>query len=367
MIKLKLKLFIIFLCFCQWINAYTQLSDEGFSILTNLTEIEAQKVAQDFLIPLLVPRVSGSEGNLKVQKYIIDHFQTLGWNVEEDKFTDSTPIGEISFNNIIVTKDINAKNRLVLAAHYDSKYFEPPNDGFIGAIDSAVSCAILMDLAYRLDPYFDNRDPNSVSKTLQIIFFDGEEAFKDWTSTDSLYGSRHLATKWENTYVVDTGSTQNKGNNLLSGIEVFVLLDLLGAPEPYIPNFFPITSWLFMELLEIEARLYKNKLIKFTQHKHKMIGMPIGDSLEDVTYFDTDSLQSYQAHIEDDYIPFLIRGVPVLHVIPWPFPDCWHKLSDNATAVDHSVFFNLNNIFRIFTAEYLGIDPTLPKIKTKKN
>lgn len=191
MIKLKLKLFVIFLCFCQWINAYRQLSKEGFSILTNLTEIEAQKVAQDFLIPLLVPRVSGSEGNLKVQKYIIDHFQTLGWNVEEDKFTDSTPIGEISFNNIIVTKDINATNRLVLAAHYDSKYFEPPNDGFVGATDSAVPCAILMDLAYILDPYFNNRDPDYISTTLQIIFFDGEEAFKSWTSTDSLYGSRY--------------------------------------------------------------------------------------------------------------------------------------------------------------------------------
>jgi hypothetical protein len=32
--------------------------------------------------------------------------------------------------------------------------------------------------------------------TLQLIFFDGEEAFKEWTSTDSIYGSRHLAQKW---------------------------------------------------------------------------------------------------------------------------------------------------------------------------
>lgn len=32
-----------------------------------------------------------------------------------------------------------------------------------------------------------------------LIFFDGEEAFKEWTATDSLYGSRNLASKWENT------------------------------------------------------------------------------------------------------------------------------------------------------------------------
>lgn len=29
--------------------------------------------------------------------------------------------------------------------------------------------------------------------TLQLIFFDGGEAFEQWTETDSLYGSRHLA------------------------------------------------------------------------------------------------------------------------------------------------------------------------------
>ena len=32
--------------------------------------------------------------------------------------------------------------------------------------------------------------------SLQLVFFDGEEAFKSWTDTDSLYGSRNLANKW---------------------------------------------------------------------------------------------------------------------------------------------------------------------------
>lgn len=30
-----------------------------------------------------------------------------------------------------------------------------------------------------------------------MVFFDGEEAFKEWSNTDSLYGSRHLASFWE--------------------------------------------------------------------------------------------------------------------------------------------------------------------------
>jgi glutaminyl-peptide cyclotransferase len=48
----------------------------------------------------------------------------------EDRFTDNTPHGEIAFNNIIVTKDTNAHQKLVLAAHFDSKFFE--NFDFIG-------------------------------------------------------------------------------------------------------------------------------------------------------------------------------------------------------------------------------------------
>ena len=31
--------------------------------------------------------------------------------------------------------------------------------------------------------------------SLQLIFFDGEEAFRHWTATDSIYGARHLAAR----------------------------------------------------------------------------------------------------------------------------------------------------------------------------
>ena len=41
--------------------------------------------------------------------------------------------------------------------------------------------------------------PQKGDLTLQLIFFDGEEAFVEWTATDSIYGSRHLAKVWKNT------------------------------------------------------------------------------------------------------------------------------------------------------------------------
>jgi len=86
----------------------------------------------------------------------------------------------------------------VLACHYDSKY--TADYEFIGATDSAVPCAMLLHLAYtmkdKLDDHKNRRDQNV---TLQLLFFDGEEAFVSWGPNDSIYGARHLARKWLNT------------------------------------------------------------------------------------------------------------------------------------------------------------------------
>lgn len=49
--------------------------------------------------------------------------KNLNWEVEVDEFTDETPIGKKRFANIIATKDPSASRRLVLSAHYDSKWF----------------------------------------------------------------------------------------------------------------------------------------------------------------------------------------------------------------------------------------------------
>lgn len=102
--------------------------------------------------------------------------------------------------------------------------------------------------------------------TLQLVFFDGEEAFEEWTDTDSLYGSRHLAELMAHT-AHPPGSTRTTQlqavvrpqsscavfiydlySNPLVFSPVFqdllVLLDLLGAAEPLIVNHFDNTvSW----------------------------------------------------------------------------------------------------------------------------
>ncbi|NXR74629.1 QPCTL protein, partial [Pycnonotus jocosus] len=56
-------------------------------------------------------------------------------------------------------------------------------------------CALLLELAAALDTHLSRRATQAPQVTLQLLFLDGEEAFGDWSVTDSLYGARHLAAK----------------------------------------------------------------------------------------------------------------------------------------------------------------------------
>lgn len=143
---------------------------------------------------ILIERVSGTPENAMVRQFIGNRMRSFGWSVEENAFDDQTPVdpkGQLRhFTNIIARLNPDAERYLVVACHYDSKLME----GFVGATDSAVPCAIMLNLAYTLNKYFQTRRNSDLS--LMFIFFDGEEAFKNWNAEDSIYGARHLAAKW---------------------------------------------------------------------------------------------------------------------------------------------------------------------------
>ena len=103
-----------------------------------------------------------------------------------------------------------------MAAHIDSKV--NPNGQY--ASDSAVPMAIILQSVSEAADLLRESDVK-----VQIIFFDGEEAFVSWTATDSLYGSRHLANLWRDE---------------IDDIDLFILLDLIGAPVMKIRNHCPI-------------------------------------------------------------------------------------------------------------------------------
>lgn len=287
------------------------MSNESLRYLSKLNNQERLSVNGSLMKPLLVERVSGTLANKQVRQYIIDHFQKLDWHVEIDEFEDVTPFGNKTFANVIVTQNIDKPSRLVLAAHYDSMY--SPDFEFIGATDSAVPCGILMNIAETLNDLL-STNYYSGEKTVQMIFFDGEEAFQQWSPTDSIYGARHLAQHWESTLISHPKKTFK---NKLDQIEVMVLLDLLGATNSQFPNFYRSTSWLFDKLINLENRLNYQSILK-------TISAKTGEAL--ISLFNPNSFLTYRGEmIGDDHVPFLTRGVNILHMIPYPFPKEWHN------------------------------------------
>ncbi|OAX34545.1 hypothetical protein K503DRAFT_747243 [Rhizopogon vinicolor AM-OR11-026] len=345
---------------------FTQLTPEQILALTATTDPVANVDTNNptsHLSKILIPRAVGSENITIVREYIVSTLRALDWHVEEDAFTDNTPYGPRSFTNIIATKDPAAPRRVILSAHYDSKYFPNyPNNQFLGATDSAAPCAMMLDLAEALNPLLDQRsqrledgdedDEDVADTTLQLVFFDGEEAFRDWTDTDSVYGARHLANKWSTTYIAPNSKRRLLGHasmTELSTIEHIILLDLLGAPNPTIRSYFIDTAWLFDAMLSAETRI-------------KDVGGL--DAAETSTNFRsfflprTGSGNQYNyGYIGDDHVPFLQKGVNILHIIAYPFPSVWHTLRDDASALDLLTMRRWNLILRVFMSEYLNLRP----------
>ncbi|KAF1921034.1 hypothetical protein BDU57DRAFT_553264 [Ampelomyces quisqualis] len=128
---------------------------------------------------------------------------------------------------------------------------------------------------------------------VQIISLNSEESFEKWTDQDSLYGSRHdIATQ-----VISEDT-----------IYLFLLLNFLGSISPRIPSYFPTMHWAYRHLSKLETR-------------------------------------------SDEHLPFITKGVSVLHVIPSLFPDGWHTVQDDGEHVDMPTVRDWSKILAAFTLE----------------
>ena len=137
------------------------------------------------------PRPSGSEALEKSRLYIENQLHRSGWQVTRQAFTDETPRGRIQFVNLIAQfpEKRNAEPLFLLCSHYDTKIFDAIK--FVGANDGGSSTGLLLELARIIGQH-----PNLAAK-IELVFFDGEEAYDRFSETDGLYGSRHFAKQLE--------------------------------------------------------------------------------------------------------------------------------------------------------------------------
>ena len=340
-------------------SAYAPLSDESLRELPKPETSDFDINTGPLLSPIMIPRVPGTPGSTKVLNHFVDFFRTSlpDWTISFQNSTSKTPTHgneEVPFVNFIATRDPPGSvsgnvGRLSLVAHYDSKYSP---EGFIGATDSAAPCAMIMHAAKAIDDALDrkwamieseNLDLDFLEQTgIQVIFLDGEEAFQSWTDTDSIYGARSLAEEWEQTY----NPAMSVYKSHLDTIELFVLLDLLGSAENTpIPSWQHSSHWSYVKMATLEQKLRKMGLFKSNA---KRTWLSEKDKKE------TDVFQSYI--MQDDHIPFIARGVPVLHLIPGRFPSVWHRMTDDGEHLDIPTVEDWALLTSAFAAEYMELD-----------
>ena len=248
------------------------------------------------------PRFNGSAGLLCAQNYLKKQFSHD--NLQADTFVASTPAGPQQMTNFIVRFPGKKDGIIVLATHYETNY--PLRDTpFVGANDGAATTGLLLEIANHL------RGHTLEGYSVWLVFFDGEEAVESWSASDSLYGSRHLAAKWQM-------------DGTLKKIKGLLLADMIGDRDLNVQRVTTATP--ATEDLVYEAAKKTGNASHF---------------------FKTDAAE------EDDHLPFVQRGVPSADVIDADYgphdathPDGWHhtpedtldKISAKSLTISGEVF-----------------------------
>ena len=240
-------------------------------------------------------RPPGSPAHEKLEQYILSKLK--GVDVEQDKFTADTPAGKFPVDSIIAKFPGKKDGIIVVAGHYDTNY--PLPKSYVGANDGGSTTALLLALA---DEF---RGKANEGYSVWLLWTDGEEAFVKWSDSDSLYGTRHLAQRWQQ------DGTAKK-------VKAFILVDMIGDADLDIQRDTNSTPWLSEVVQQAATNL------------------------------------GYQSHffqqtiaIEDDHIPFAKIGVPVVDLIDFDYgynnvfhhtpEDTIDKLSPQSLAISGNV------------------------------
>jgi hypothetical protein len=227
------------------------------------------------------PRPPGSPAIDRSRDYITQQLTTMGWTVTKQAFTDATPRGPMTFVNLLATFEAAKKRKalpsFLLCSHYDTKLFETAS--FVGANDGGSSNGILLEMARVLATA-----PDLAAK-VQLVFFDGEEAYVNFTETDGLYGSRHFSQE----LVANDQAKQYRGG---------ILFDMVGDRNLTITLSPDSPSQMTLDIFAAAEAL------KVRQH---------------FTYANNG--------IMDDHTPLNAAGVTTIDLIDFDYPP-WHTPAD---------------------------------------
>ena len=234
----------------------------------------------------LGPRPDGSPAIAKLRTMIKQQLAMRGCEVISDRFTALTPDGPLPMENIIAKFPGKSGRAIAVTGHYDTKKLT----NFVGANDGGSSTGMLLELAAALQgrPRVDD---------VYLVFFDGEEAIHEWTDTDSIYGSRHLAAKWA-----------ADGTN--ARLKALINVDMTGD---------------------------KNLRLLCDQNSAPSVRKLVWDVADSLGY--SAAFPRRGNAIEDDHIPFINAGVRAVDLIDFDSQSTfWHTPQDTMDKLDPHSF-----------------------------
>jgi len=251
----------------------------------------------------LGPRTPESDAIEKSRAYIKEQLKASGWNVTEQQFTDDTPRGQVRFLNLIARfgAATKANDLFLLCSHYDTKIFDTFR--FVGANDGGSSTGLLLELARVLA-----QQPR-LAERIELVFFDGEEAFENFSDMDGIYGSRHFAHE-----LVQDGSAKSFRGGILFDMVGDRSLDITLPPNS--PT--KIARDIFASADALKLRNY-------------------------FTYFDQD--------ITDDHTPLNAIGIPVIDLIDFHYAP-WHTADDTMDKLSAQSLQIVGSVAVYYLSEY---------------
>ncbi len=223
-------------------------------------------------------RPIGSPALRRLEAFIVSTLKSDGCQVTVDSFTGHTPNGPVAMHNVICRFPGSTGKAIVITGHYDTKILPR----FVGANDGGSSAGLLLELAHALQGVPRKDD-------VLLVFFDGEEAVKEWTDADSLYGSRHLADRWQ-------------ADGTLARIKALINVDMIGDRD--------------LELV-------------YDMSSSAQVRTLVWDAADALGY--SSHFPRAPNAITDDHVPFLQHGVKALDLIDFdygPNNSYWHTPED---------------------------------------
>jgi hypothetical protein len=252
----------------------------------------------------LGPRPAGSNALEKSRDYIEDQLHHAGWQVTRQAFSENTPRGKVRFVNLIAQFSGRRKTSppsFLLCSHYDTKTFDTIR--FVGANDGGSSTGLLLELARVIGQH-----PN-LARKIELVFFDGEEAYEQFSEADGLYGSRYFAKQLQS-----GGAKQFRGGLLFDMVGDRSLGVTLPADSPA-----AMARDIFAAAEALKLRNY------FTYLGRELI---------------------------DDHVPLNGIGISTLDVIDFDYP-WWHTADDTVDKISAQSLQIVGSVALYYLSEFV--------------